>query len=420
MTNTNIAVAAVPALADNPQAGVRINQGNGRFFDNQTYHYETLRAAGYIPAGGAEIGEILETVKLITEGDAQSWYTAWSATADRVAAQAEGTRDPISKGGAYLRAHNYQRTGEFLLAPGDPKRPASWEKTLARFYQGLDALGIRYERIDVPYGAASGAASGEARLRALYLPAPQGAGEKPLLVLVGGFDSILEELILVIGRAALDRGYSVLAYEGPGQGELLRKYGLPFIPDWERPTRAVLDEFLRTHAEPRKMVLIGMSMGGYLAPRAAAFDERIDGLVAFDVCFDFAELAGRSLALADTPAAAANPDIRWVFHNACWTMGAKTVDEIRKAGAAYKLAPVAQRIRQDVLILTGTDDHFIPFHQTADFEESLVNARSVTSRIFDRASGAAQHCQAGNLSVMYAAVFDWLLAKFPDTGSPQG
>ena len=87
-------------------------------------------------------------------------------------------------------------------------------------------------------------------------------------------------------------------------------------------------------------------------------------------------------------------------------------------GAAYTLAPVADRIRQDVLILEGTEDHFIPFHQTADFEKALVNARSVTTRIFDGPSGGAGHCQPGALTLYHAAVFDWLLEKFPT--SPRG
>src|SRR5262249_60219821 len=70
------------------------------------------------------------------------------------------------------------------------------------FYRGLDALGIRYQRITVPYEFSS--------LRALYLPAPKGADKRPLIVIVGGFDSSLEELYLVLGKAAGDRGYSVL------------------------------------------------------------------------------------------------------------------------------------------------------------------------------------------------------------------
>jgi hypothetical protein len=64
------------------------------------------------------------------------------------------------------------------------------------------------------------------------------------------------------------------------------------------------------------------------------------------------------------------------------------------------------------LILASTEDHFIPFRRIADFEKALVNARSVTTRIFDRPSGGAEHCQMGNLTLFHAAVFDWLLAKF--------
>ena len=377
------------------------NPSKGRFFTNQTYHYETLRALGYIPAGGAETGEVLETVKLISEGDSQSWYTAWTATAARVLAQAERTEDRMSKGGAYLRAHNYQRTGEFLLPPDDPKRAESWDKTLAYFYSGLDALGVRYERLTVRYG--------EASLRALYLP---GSVAGPLVVVVGGFDSILEELYLVLGKATLDRGFSVLLYEGPGQGEALRKYGLRFTPEWERPTAAVLDAFLSTHPKPASIVIIGMSMGGYFAPRAAAFEPRIDGVVAFDTAFDVAEISGRVLTAAGNPMTARLPDVMWGYDNARWTMGTENLPATTQAFASYTLAPVAGRITQHVLILAGIDDHFIPFHQAADFEKALVNARSVTTRIFDRASGGAEHCQAGALTLVYAALFDWLRATF--------
>jgi alpha-beta hydrolase superfamily lysophospholipase len=377
---------------------------SGRFFSNQTYHYETLRALGYITAGGAEIGEVLETLKLITEGDSNSWYAAWSALTDRVLAIAERTNDPISKGRAYLRAHNYQRTGEFLLPADDARRAESWERTRAMFYKGLDTLAVPYERISVPYNGAI--------LRALYFPGADGSDKRPLIVAVGGFDSILEELYFVVTASARERGYSTLLYEGPGQGDALRTFGLPFTHEWERPTSAVLDEFLRTHPAPARTVLLGMSMGGYLAPRAAAFDQRIDGVVAFDTLFDFGETARRILAGAASPVASRNPDVMWAFGNARWTMGTSGIEDTATATARYTLAPVADRIRQDVLILAGADDHFVPSHQTADFEKSLVNARSVTTRAFDRSSGGAQHCQAGALALFDAAFFDWLGEKF--------
>ena len=100
----------------------------GRFFANQTFHFETLRNAGAHLRPCADLGEVLETVRLISEGDMQGWYAAWAAAADRALALAERTRDPQSKGGAYMRASTYQRTGDLPPPPDDPKRPESFAK----------------------------------------------------------------------------------------------------------------------------------------------------------------------------------------------------------------------------------------------------------------------------------------------------
>jgi len=143
--------------------------------------------------------------------------------------------------------------------------------------------------------------------------------------------------------------------------------------------------------------------------------EIIDGVVAYDTCYDFGEVAGRVISAARNPEGLKLTGVSWAYFNARWTMGTKDIDDTLKACAAYTLAPVADRIRQDVLMLAGTDDHFIPFHQSADFEKALVNARSVTTRVFDGPSGGAGHCQPGALSLYHAAVFDWLLDKFPAT-----
>ena len=58
----------------------------------------------------------------------------------------------------------------------------------------------------------------------------------------------------------------------------------------------------------------------------------------------------------------------------------------------YTLAGVARRIKGDVLVLAGTEDHFVPIEQVAQFEKALTAARSVTTKIYDRASGGAEHC----------------------------
>jgi pimeloyl-ACP methyl ester carboxylesterase len=392
-----------------------------RFFNDPTYHFQTLRAINDIPYDGADTSEILETIKHITAGDSDSWYSAWERTGDRVSELAGRTKDPISRGRAHLRAHNYYRTAEFLLAPHDPRRAISWKKNIEAFYKGLDTLDVSYERLHAPYGAH--------HLNALYFSGPQGSEKRPLIVICGGFDSTLEELYFVLAPAALERGYSVLAYEGPGQGSIIREQGLPFTPEWEKPTAAILDEYLRTHPRPTKIILVGMSMGGYLAPRAAAFDARIDGVVAFDVFFDFGAISARSVppmafwfgrhglgyvldAIAKIKSAF-SPSLRWALQNSRWVMGTRGLLETAEALRAYTLQDVAQRIRGDVLIFAGEDDHFVPVEQVKQFEDSLTQARSVTSVIYDRESGGAEHCQLGAVTLWHAAFFDWLLQKFP-------
>src|SRR3977135_3358393 len=159
------------------------DHGQGRFFTDQTYHFQTLRALTDIAADGADTAEVLETIKHIRSGDAQGWFAAWSATAERVAHRADKIMDPMAKGRALLRAHNYYRTAEFFLPPDDPKRPGSAAKNIQSFYAGLDALSLSYHRIKVPY-------SDGHHLDAVYYPASEGTSKKkPLIVLGGGFDS---------------------------------------------------------------------------------------------------------------------------------------------------------------------------------------------------------------------------------------
>jgi len=399
----------------------RSDTGRSRFFADQTYHFQTLRALNDIAADGADTSEVLEAIKRIRAGDAQGWFVAWSQAGDRVAARADATTDHIAKGRALLRAHNYYRTAEFFLPPNDPNRPVSAEKNIWCFYAGLDTLGVAYERIRAPYGTAH-------RLDAVYYPAVRKDFDKPLIVLGGGFDSTLEELYFVLVKGAHERGYDVLTYDGPGQGSALRDQGLTFTPEWERPVGAVVDAFLADHERPRKMVLVGMSMGGYLAPRAAAFDERFDGVVAYDVYFDMGATAQRYVPpfafwlhhhgfaiIVDgiiRIKAALSPGFAWAISNGMWALGTKHSLETVAALQKYTLAGIAQRIKGDVLVLAASEDHFVPIEQVAQFEKSLTSARSVTTRIYDRASGGAEHCQFGAQTLWHADFFDWMARKF--------
>jgi alpha-beta hydrolase superfamily lysophospholipase len=393
--------------------------GRPQFFSNQTYNFESLRVIDDTAVAGGDANEAAQAIRGIKVGDAEGWYRAWKEAGDRVTALALRTQDPISRGNALLRAHTYYRSAEFFLSPTDTKRPAIWKQNVDSFYRGLDTLQVRYERLSIPYG--------KYHLNAVYYPGPAGAENRPLLMAVSGYDGTMEELYVSFVAAALQHGYSVLTYEGPGQGSVIREQGLIFQADWEKPNGAVLDTFLANHAKPGRIVLLGESLGGYLAPRAAAFDSRLDGVIAYDVFYDGYAVATRNVPnfafslhqhgydglLNFLAGLNKDPGSTWAQENGEWVMGVNDPFALLDAFKAYRLAPVANQIKADVLILAGTEDHFVPAGQMEQFRRSLGQARSVTAIEFDRASGGAQHCQIGAPSVWQGAVFDWLKAKFP-------
>ena len=94
---------------------------------------------------------------------------------------------------------------------------------------------------------------------------PDGAS-KGTILFHGGNDSLLEEFTDALLYLA-QGGYTVLAFEGPGQGAALRKSGLTFTPEWEKPAGAVLD-----HYGAEDVTIIGVSLGGELCMRAAAME----------------------------------------------------------------------------------------------------------------------------------------------------
>jgi alpha-beta hydrolase superfamily lysophospholipase len=394
------------------------DRGHAAFFRDPSYNFEAVRVLNDVSAAGGDSGEALQAIGAVKGGDAESWYAAWLAAGDRTSARSQLINDALSRGNALLRAHTYYRSAEFFLPPDDARRADVYRKNVLAFYQGLDAQGVLYERSAIPYGSH--------HLNAVYYPGPAGADSRPLLVVVGGYDSTLEELYLGIAAAAHQRGYSVLTYEGPGQGAVLREQGLTMQADWEKPNAAVLDAFLSNHPKPRKIVLLGESLGGYLAPRAAAFESRIDGVVAYDIWYDGYAIATRHVpsfifwlhahghdALLES-LARRNPDSgsRWAVANGQWVFGVHGMFDVLDAFKAYRLAPVAAEIKQDVLLLAGTEDHFVPIDQLKLTQDALTSARSVTAVTFDAASGGALHCQMGAPSLWQGVLFDWMATKF--------
>ena len=329
-----------------------------------------------------------------------------------------------------MNAAFYYRAAEFYVLTDHSEREVLYDRFIDLFYLAFQDAGI--ERLKVPYRGAF--------LPALRVPPVcsgtdehekgDGAGyrgeKKGTIVMHGGFDSFIEEFYSWMSYFSA-RGYEVIAFEGPGQGAALRKYGLTLDYQWERPTKAVLDHFRLDN-----VTLLGISMGGWFCFRAAAFEPRIKRVIASGIAYDYMKTMNFVLR-----------EIHMLFIRHFRDLSNRTILKGLKKGVkkgrgmqAWQAAQLmyvtgeevpmdafevmfrmnegnlhSDMVKQDVLILTGRDDHFIPFRAHDMQVNALTNARSVTARVFTKEEHAQNHCQIGNVGLALEVMVDWLDCK---------
>ncbi|WP_460348092.1 alpha/beta fold hydrolase [Actinoallomurus acanthiterrae] len=382
------------------------------FSPTATFHFEAMRALWSSPFDGADFGEVSAAVSRVRPGDFDSWYVQWWQLATRVHARGERLSDPVSKGKAFLRASNYVRTAEFYLDSRDPRRSSTTQASRRWFNAGLRALGVDATRSRLPYN--------DAQLETIFLRSPCAAAGD-VLVVHGGFDSTPEELYFTIGAGALERGFHVLIFEGPGQGNLLREFEMPFTPAWEKPAATVIDS-LGEHCDSGAIIGVGVSFGGHLLARAASVEKRYDGIVLFDyfpsmleafaskmprLMRDRIERAPRWMQGLIRLRARRDAELRWALQNAHWTFGTSTLPDLIAELGRYDDRAWTADIGADVLVLVGEDEQFFDPRLAHDFARRLTRARSVTVQEFTSVDGGGLHCRNGAIHLAHEVIFDW-------------
>ena len=386
------------------------------YFDDPECDAQFLRTIDYAQLG-AQIGEAWAIAAHIKVGDADSWYNAWSSYADRlyglgVKSQAAGDR--INGRNAFLRASNYYRNAYiFMFAlPIDPrvieayqKQTDSFQKAAALFEQPIEILKIPYETTALP---------------GYFIRADSSNEPRKTLLCTGGYDGTCEEAFFIIAHGALKRGYNVLMFDGPGQGGALVMQNLPMRADWENVVTPVVNYLVtRPDVDSGRIALYGCSFGGYLAPRAAAFEHRLAACVADAALFDPAALSKKMFppeianALEKDDLAVLEPFFkklqenttqRFILGRGMWVHGASTPWEYFRMFQAYSLADVAKNIQCPTFIAEAENDRRRGGGK--DLYDALRCSKEYV--LFTINEGAGEHCEAGGREVFFQKMFGWL------------
>jgi len=326
--------------------------------------------------------------------------------------------DKANREGRTENAIAYYRMSEFFMYDGDPDKKVYYEKATEMFYEFYASYFSdgTVERFKVPY-------------EDIYLPVmhAQAKGErKDIILLHGGNDSYFEEFFFPMLYLS-ENGFEVYLFEGPGQGGVMRVQNKHFTHEWERPVKAVLDYF-----KLENVTIIGASLGGMLAPRAAAFDQRIQRVIAWSIFPNFLDILLSSsvgygsglmkfarwlidhnfhhVANAIFNKKAKNDEMtRWGLEHGKYAYQAKDAFEYARNMKKYQVMDIADKITQDVLIVGANRDHFIPWEMCAEELPAMKNARSLTFRLFTDKEEACNHCNCGNVKLTFDTFMDWIL-----------
>ncbi len=288
---------------------------------------------------GVDYNDFFRTTARV--GKWEDWCREWVATGDvhyDLAVKADAKGNKVSAGERYIGAALCYHFGKFVFQDFHDEYVFASRKAVEAFAKGLNLLDPTGERVEIPLDGATMVGT---------LRRPADADKPPFVLLLAGLDSTKEEFFYW-EDVFLKRGLATFSLDGPGQGEC--GYNSFIRPDYEAAVATVLDVLTkRTDIDSNRIGLAGVSLGGYYAPRAAAYEPRVKAAVGncgpwnFGECWDV--LPGLTRAA-------------FRYHSGA------TTDENAKA-RAYQLSldGVAQKIRQPLLIIHGKLDRLIPWQQ---------------------------------------------------------
>jgi 2,6-dihydroxypseudooxynicotine hydrolase len=319
-------------------------------------------------ANGVPLADFQEVTASVSRWE--DWCAAWSARAavhEEMGNKALAGGYNYSAGAHFTRAAVCYHFGKFLFVNDMAQMKEAHRRAVECRNKALPHLDPPGERVAIPYEGRQlygNLRKPTAQPSYASKPSNAGAAKPPIVVMCMGLDSAKEEMDDYENRF-LKRGLATLAFDGPGQGEA--EYDFALCPEYEKPAKAVFD-FLETRpdVDSARAGIWGVSLGGYYAPRAAAFEKRIKACVALSGPFQrSADFTGRPQMNVEA-----------------FRVRSKSanLEEAGKVAVRFSLADCAKNITCPIYIVAGTKDRLTP-HTQAEKLAAAVSGPCVLSVI---------------------------------------
>ncbi len=363
------------------------------FPDHPEWAIQTARLLAQVPSGGADVFDITETAGRIVPGDPQSWQSEWQALGDRMEALAHAalslgrTRTAMR---LFFQAGSYFRQSDFFLAGKDPRKRRLFERSRACFLKAAARHVPAVRTIEV--------ACGDDRYHG-YFHAPVSARDAPVpaVLMIGGADSLAEELFLLTGPELVNRGAAIMLVDTPGRGSTLRIDGIPARADYEVPVSAAVDHMASlAEVDTARMGVLGISLGGYYGPRAAAFEKRFKAMALWCGCYDVL-----------TDLYLFYPPIRGQMQ---WILGVGSDREARTVLRDFNLKGIAEQITCPTLISHAAGDTLMDPAGARRLYDAIPG-EDKEFRLWPADAGGAMHCSWDSLNVVLPHMLDWLMEQ---------
>lgn len=381
------------------------------FLETMSGNYVWNLGVNIAVALGGAIGEIVDAnepvlaaAKRGADEGTSAFFESWMALAERLTSQAranEAEGHDLTASAKHHRACVYYMAAERMQKFGYAPREQAYAKMLDAMRDAARLGRRNVEFVEIPYEGQS--------YPGLFVKADgEGGKPAPCVIHTNGLDSVKEMIYWSgIGDRLAARGVSMLAIDHPGTGEALRLRGMPGRYDAEVWASAAVDYLeSRDDVDPDGIGIMGWSLGGYYAPRAAAFERRLKLVVSWGANHFWGDLQKRRLQREGE-----NP-VPHYWEHVMWVFGQPNMDAFMAWAPKMTLDGVVERITVPYLITHGEKDRQIPVEAAHRSYEQAVNSSRRDIHIFTDEDGGVEHSNSDNIGPAADFTADWVSDRF--------